>query len=360
MITQSTEINFNGVNVFCGIDIHKKTWSVSIEVEHTHYRKSFTQPADKEALVRFLKSHYPGANIHAAYEAGYFGFGLYRYLTDHGITCSVLNPADIPTTHKEKDQKRDKLDSKKITRSLRVEPIRTIWVPTVSQEQDRQLLRARRAAVKDQTSTQNRIKALLQINDICYPEMFQNQKSSWSKRFISWLESIEFAEHSATCALRIHITTLLHSRSCLLGFTREIRALSQSQRYYAVYSKLVAIGGIGVIVGMTLLTEIGDVKRFKNTDAFRSFLGLIPSSHSSGEKDYQGRITPRANRHLRSLLIQSAWRAISCNEYFCSIYTAYTKKMPGNKAIVRVAVKLSNRVYYTMKPESQEMDSISK
>lgn len=359
MRAQSTEINFNGVNVYCGIDIHKKTWSVSIELDQTSYRKSFTQPADKEALVRFLKSHYPGANIHAAYEAGYFGFGLHRYLTDHGITCSVLNPADIPTTHKEKDQKRDKLDSKKITRSLRVEPIRTIWVPTVSQEQDRQLLRARRAAIKDQTSTQNRIKALLQINDISYPEMFQNQKAGWSKRFISWLESIEFAEHSATCALGMHIKTLLHNRSCVLEFTREIRALSQSQRYIAVYSKLVAIGGIGVIVGMTLLTEIGDVKRFKSADAFRSFIGLIPSSHSSGEKDYQGRITPRANRHLRSLLIQSAWRAISCNEYFCSRYTTYTKKMPANKAIVRVAAKLANSVYYAMKSESQNTDSIS-
>lgn len=360
MQAQSNEINFNGVNVYCGIDIHKKTWSVSIEVDQTPYRKSFTQPADKEALVRFLKSHYPGANIHAAYEAGYFGFGLQRYLTDHEITCSVLNPADIPTTHKEKDQKRDKLDSKKITRSLRVQPIRKIWVPTVSQEQDRQLLRARRAAVKDQTSTQNRIKALLQINDIPYPAMFQNQKSSWSKRFISWLESIEFAEHSGTCALRMHIKTLLHNRSCVLEFTREIRALSQSQRYIEVYSKLVAIGGIGVIVGMTLLTEIGDVKRFKNTDAFRSFIGLIPSSYSSGEKDYQGRITPRANRHLRSLLIQSSWRAISCSEYFCGKYTTYTKKMTGNKAIVRVAGKLANSIYYAMKAESQKIDSISK
>lgn len=352
MRAQSTETNFNGVNVFCGIDIHKKTWSVSIEVENTPYRKSFTQPANKEALVRFLKSHFPGANIHAAYEAGYFGFGLYRHLTDHGITCSVLNPADIPTTHKEKDQKRDAIDSKKITRSLRVEPIRTIWVPPVSLEQDRQLLRTRRAMVKSQTRAQNQIKALLQMHDVSYPEAFQKDKTGWSKRFISWLENIEFAEHSATYALRLHVQTLLHIRSSILGATKEIRALSRSERYAEVYNRLVAIGGIGTICGMTLLTEIGDAKRFKNPDRLRSFIGLIPRSNSSGEKDYQGRITPRANGQLRFLLIQSAWRSVSSNAHFCAMYKEYTRKMAPNKAIVRVAGKLVNSVYYAMKHDN--------
>ncbi len=351
MKAQSKEINFNGVNVYCGIDIHKKTWSVSIEVEDTPYRKSFTQPADKEALVRFLKSHYPGANIHAAYEAGYFGFGLYRYLTEQGIKCSVLNPADIPSTHKEKDQKRDKLDSKKIIRSLREEPVQMVWVPPVSVEQDRQLLRTRRAMVKNQTRTQNQIKALLQIHGVSYPEEFKKDKTSWSKKFISWLESVELAESSATYALRLHIQTLLHTRSTILEATKMIRAMSQSERYAEVYQRLVQIGGVGTICGMTLLTEIGDVNRFKNPDTFRSFIGLIPRSNSSGEKDHHGRITQRANGHIRFLLIQSAWRAIACSSHFCAIYTAYIKRMPANKAIVRVAAKMANSIYYAMKTE---------
>jgi transposase len=354
MQTQRKEINFNGVNVYCGIDLHKKTWSVTVEVENTPFRKSFSQPADKEALVHYLHNNYPGANYCVAYEAGYFGFGLHRYLESQGITCCVLHPADIPTTHKEKDQKRDKLDSKKITRSLRTETDRAIWVPKVYQEQDRQLLRVRRSKVKDQTRTQNRIKSFLQINAVPYPESFLSSNSGWSKRFIDWLEKIEFEETSAKESLRVYIEDLLSCRSSVLKATQAIRVLSQSERYNKAYNKIISITGIGPIVGMTLLTEIVDIKRFKNTDKFSSFIGLIPSSHSSGEKDYQGRITPRANSHLRSLLIQSAWRAISSSEYFCAQYTSYRKKMPANKAIVRVARKLANHVYYVLKIESKK------
>ncbi len=354
MRAQSTEINFNGVNIYCGIDIHKKTWSVSVEVENTSHRKNFTQPADKDAFVNFLRNNYPGANYHVAYEAGYFGFDLCRHLESQGISCRVLHPADIPTTHKEKDQKRDALDSKKITRLLRTEKDNAIWVPQVYQEQDRSLLRVRRAKVKDRTRTQNRIKAFLQINAITYPEVFKSKSTGWSKGFISWLESIEFEESSANVAFSLLVNDLLHCRSSILIATREIRALSQSERYQSAYNKIISIAGIGPVVGMTLLTEIGDIKRFKNTDHFRSFIGLIPSSHSSGEKDYQGRITSRANTHLRSLLIQSAWSSISNSEYFCARYTAYRKRMPANKAIVRLATKLANQVYYVLKAEPQK------
>lgn len=354
MQAQSKEINFNGVNVFCGIDIHKKTWAVSLEVEGTTHRKNFSQPADKEAFVNFLRNNYPGANYHVAYEAGYFGFSLCRYLESEGISCRVLHPADIPTTHKEKDQKRDNLDSKKITRLLVTEKEKSIWVPEVYQEQDRSLLRVRRAKVKDRTRTQNRIKAFLEINGITYPDVYQRKSTGWSKRFISWLESIEFEERSATVAFRMYLDDLLHCRSSILTATREIRALSQSERYLTAYNKIITIAGIGPIVGMTLLTEIGDIRRFQNTDRFRSFIGLIPSSYSSGEKDYQGNITPRANKHLRSLLIQSAWRSISTSVYFCAKYTAYRKRMPANKAIVRLATKLANQVYYALKTELQK------
>ncbi len=77
----------------------------------------------------------------AAYEAGYFGFTTQRMLTDQGVDCLVIHPSDIPTTHKEKDQKRDPIDSRKIARSLRAGQIRSIWVPPVTVSQDRRMSR---------------------------------------------------------------------------------------------------------------------------------------------------------------------------------------------------------------------------
>ena len=100
---------------------------------------------------------------------------------------------------------------------------------------------------------------------------------------------------------------------------------------------------------MTILTEIGDVKRFRNVDTFRSYIGLIPKSNSSGEKDYKGRITNRKSVNLRPLLVESAWCAIRADPTYLFIYNQYKKRMDANKAIVRTARKLANHIYFTLR-----------
>ena len=351
MQTQVKENALNGQNFYCGIDLHNKTWAVTMETDELCLR-TFTQPADKHALVRFFEKNYPGVKIIAGYEAGYFGFELYRFLQDHGIECRVLHAADIPTTHKEKDQKRDPLDSKKIARALKTQGTRSIWVPPVSVQQDRQLLRTRRALSKDQTRIKNRIKAFLQIYDIAYPEAFTDSRKHWSKKFIAWLKRIRLQQDAATESLQVLVRNLEFLRSELSGVTRRIRDLAASEPYRDPYNKLIQITGVGLITAMTLLMEVGDISRFKNTDQFRSFIGLVPSAHCSGEKDYHGRITNRANHHLRNLLIESAWTAARQDLYFLEVYTRYKQRMQGNRAIVRVAAKLANKMYYCLKQNS--------
>lgn len=348
MPKQITEINFEGQNFYGGIDMHKRTWSVTVETDDL-YLKTFSQPADKEALVRHFKNNYPGANITVGYEAGYFGFELCRYLRDYGINCLVLNPADIPTTQKEKDQKRDPLDSKKIARALRTGDAKPIWVPPATLEQDRQLLRTRKSLVKDITRVKNRIKAFLSLYGIAYPEQFAGKGNYWSHRFINWLEQISLKEVTATESLQLMVRNLKYFRSEQLIVSGHIRKLSRSERYQLQYNKLVAITGISMITAMTLLVETGTVTRFKNSNHFRSFIGLIPRSNSSGDKDYHGRITHRANHHLRSLLVESTRMAVRNDPYYLQLYNRYLKNMKGNKAIIRVAGKLANQIYYCMK-----------
>jgi transposase len=109
-----------------------------------------------------------------------------------------------------------------------------------------------------------------------------------------------------------------------------------------------------MITAMTLITEIGDINRFKNPDNFRSFIGLIPSSKSSGEKDYQSGITKRTNQHLRYLLVEATWIAIRNDPYYLHHYKRYQKRMKDNNALIRTAGKLANRIYYCMKNETEK------
>jgi transposase len=118
MQTQITGLNFEGQNVYVGIDVHLKSWTVSIFNEHL-FHKTFTQPPEAKSLSEYLRRNFPKANYHSVYEAGFSGFVAHTRLQQMGINNIVVNPADVPTTQKEQLQKDDPTDSRKLARSLR-------------------------------------------------------------------------------------------------------------------------------------------------------------------------------------------------------------------------------------------------
>ena len=102
---------------------------------------------------------------------------------------------------------------------------------------------------------------------------------------------------------------------------------------------------------MTILTEIDDIHRFANLEKLRSYVGLTPTSHSSGDKDLHGEIINRGNKFLKSSIIESAWVAARLDPTLHMHYVKYCKRMKSNKAIVRIACKLLDRVHYVLKNE---------
>jgi len=106
MQTQSTELDFKGQNIFVGIDVHLKSWTVTILTEAlTH--KTFTQPACADTLCNYLKRNFPGGSYNSVYEAGFSGFWTHYKLKEMGINNIIVNPADVPTSQKEQLQKDD-------------------------------------------------------------------------------------------------------------------------------------------------------------------------------------------------------------------------------------------------------------
>lgn len=90
--------------------------------------------------------------------------------------------------------------------------------------------------------------------------------------------------------------------------------------------------------------EIGDTRRFSSFHDLNSFVGFCPDKYSSGEKDQSLGITRRGNTQLRSVLIEAAWIAIRVDPAMLDTYKQFTKRMTGNKAIVRIARKMLRRM----------------
>ena len=153
-MNKSSQLNFSGQNIYVGLDTHLKSWKVSIIVGETVY-KTFSQDPNTEILNKYLVKNFPNANYFSAYEASFSGFKTHRDLISLGIKNMVVNPADIPTTDKERKQKEDSRDSRKIAKQLSKNDLMAIYIPDIDTEGDRQLVRYRKTLTKEISRTKN-------------------------------------------------------------------------------------------------------------------------------------------------------------------------------------------------------------
>jgi transposase len=346
MQTQFTKkIDFTGKDLFIGLDVHKKSWSVTILVDGIEHR-TFTQPPDPDSLHGYLTRSFPGANYNSAYEAGFCGYTIHRKLNEIGIKNIVINAADIPTSQKDKLQKRDPVDSRKIARSLEKGSLHGIHIFGRELEELRSLNRTRFYLMRDLRRSKNRIKSFLQYYGEPIPPEFDNNQ--WTLKFVSWLKQIKMQSLSGQYAFTNLICSYEHHRAQLLTLSRVIR---ERIREYdkELYTLLKSISGIGPLTASALITELGDINRFTNIDQLGSYVGLIPRIRESGETSHTGGITFRCNSFLRTLLIEASWQAIRMDPAMMQYYHAHLVNNKGHKVIIKVARKLLNRIRYVMK-----------
>ncbi|MCX6246089.1 MAG: IS110 family transposase [Bacteroidetes bacterium] len=334
------KVTYADKNIFVGLDVHEKSWNVSIFLDGMFIR-SFTQPPSPEGLKTLLTRDYPQANYLCGYESGYSAFSIQRQLQSQGIACHVLHAGDIPQTGKEKLMKRDPVDSKKIGEALSSKKGKPIYVPDVESEQDRALVRYRDRLQRDLTRGKNRIRSFLYEFGILLPDAYQR---GWSNHFIQWLKETPQVTGSARITLDRMIEQMITMRGLLLKVNRDIRLLATSPKYKQRVKYLTSIPGIGPLSAIIILTELIDIKRFGSFRALNSFVGFYPMEHSTGEREHKGSIMIRHNKHLRKLLVEDAWVAMRHDPALTLAYNHWALKMSGKRAIVKVARKLLNRI----------------
>ena len=103
------------------------------------------------------------------------------------------------------------------------------------------------------------------------------------------------------------------------------------------------------VSGLTILSEIDDIARFKDASHLASYVGIVPMCYSSGEHDGTGNLTVRRHAQLRWLIVESAWIAVRKDPVLSAAYVEYCRKMKPGKAIIKVARRIINRIYFVMK-----------
>jgi transposase len=335
-------VDFANNQIFVGIDVHKKSWSVSLYHEQK-YLRTFTQPPSVEALEKFLRRDFPNADYQCGYESGFCGFWIQREFEKKGIKCKVVHPADIPRSQKYKTAKTDKIDSKSIAQALSSGTVTSVYIPDQETESYRSLLRQRNRLQGDLRRCKQRIKSLLCQFGLPVPECFSK---SWSQKFIVWLKTFAIEQSVTRITLNHMIEQMELLRGSFLKINKDIRQLQMKGNNQSLMTNLTSVPGVGPLTALTLITEIVDIRRFNSFRQLNSFVGLYPMEHSSGDHEHKGNITIRQNKWLRRLLIESAWTAIRHDPALLLTYQEWKKRMTPKRAIIKVARKLLSRIRY--------------
>jgi transposase len=252
--------------------------------------------------IRSWVGDLPGP-VAVAYEAGPTGFGLYRSLTAAGIRCEVVAPSKLQKPAGAR-VKTDAKDAIHLARLLRLDEITSVAIPTVDQEAARDLVRAREDCRSDLMAARHRLSKLLLRHGIVY-----YGGKAWTGKHDLWLRT-EALPKLTTRATRLAFDsgyeTVLAVNARRGRLDAVIEAMAADSEFTPVVRRLGCLRGIATLTGFALAVEIGDWHRFTG-NTIGSFVGLVPSEHSSGNTKSQGSITKTGNGHARRLLVEAAW-----------------------------------------------------
>src|SRR5436190_4350403 len=235
------------------------------------------------------------------YEAGPTGYGLARRALAEGIELAVCAPSK---TERPSDRvKTDQRDAVRLARLLAAGELTMVTIPSVEREQLRDLVRCREDIRADLVRARHRIGNFLLRREIYW----EGPGEAWTRNHRSWLTSIRFADHASQATLGDY----LHAHDVLISRRDQGEAdLAQlalgAPRAHTV-ARLRCLRGIDTLTALGLCAEIGEWERFDHPDQLASYLGIVPSEHTSGQQRRLGSITKAGSTHARRLLVEASW-----------------------------------------------------
>ena len=295
--------------IMAGCDLHEGSMTLKVAVGTAAAEKWVVvndARSRKKMIVRLkaLSKAHRGMPILFGYEACGLGYYLRDELEAAGIRCLVLPSTSLPKSPKNKLNKNDEKDADRILAVLRSmqggQVVSEVWVPPAEMRADRDLVRTRVSAAEKLASVRTQIRSL-------FKRVGRKCQGTTSRQDREWLQKqVERLPSGTAEALDSLLRQMDFYEREVAHLDERIHRLAESPGYRKLVEALRQEKGVGELVAMVFLTEMGDCLRFRNRRKVGGYLGLAPRSDETGEaNDRKGHITHQGPGVVRKMLCQA-------------------------------------------------------
>ncbi|PYX25934.1 MAG: IS110 family transposase [Acidobacteria bacterium] len=263
-----------------------------------------------------------------------------RLLTEVQFELWIGDAAEIRTKRVRK-QKTDRQDAELLLRLLIEDRFPRIWVADGENRDLRQLLWHRHRLVQMRTRIMN------QLHVLALNEGVRRKKALWRPAGRAQLQSLVLARWASR-----RRQDLLELLDQLTPKIQELtRALEQEVEKRPVARRLMTHPGVGPLTALAFELVIGTPERFGCGKQIASYVGLVPSEESSGDRRRLGHISKQGNSLLRFLLVEAAQVTVRTDPDWRRRFLHLAMRRERRIAKVAMARKLAVRLYWMWRKE---------
>lgn len=316
--------------VYTGIDYHKRTSTICY-LKSDNKKETITVNSDKLILELSNKK-----NLLVGIEATCGVNHIVDQLKKQEIEVKIINPnkfRGIGISGKKTDVK----DAEALAMCLQANFIPEVYHKSIGARRLKSLLRIREQYVQNRVRITNHVRGILREYGI---KMNQGVESFWEEIF----EKLELLDFDI---LRDHLKDIVYEAKKLIKKEKEVEnTLKTLLAGNQMAKNLESVPGVGLMTTAAFIAVADDVSRFKNAKSFASYLGLVPSESSSGDKRRMGGVTKAGQEILRRYLIHGARTVLkysndNSKEPIRVWGNKLKKKIGANKATVAMAHRLA-------------------
>lgn len=326
------------MRMYIGVDYHRKYSYMTVMDEKGKIVDQGQVANNAEAVKLFLQRAGVNGGSSAVMEATRNWTVMHDWLEELVDEVHLAHPLKVKAIAEAKI-KTDRIDAGILAHLLRSDLLPAAYVPAPATREARNVLRQRMFFIRVRTMIKNRIWGLLDR----YPDLAESRpcKELFSKQGLAWMESLSLKKRDRE--MLDEDLKLYHELEERISRSEQlVQEMADGDKRVEL---LRTIPGIGKFFAVLIANEVDDISRFATEKKFFSYIGIIPSTFSSGGRTFHGRLTKQGNKYLRWALVEAIWPAVRSDPEVGAYYQKVKARKGANPAKIATARRLATIIY---------------